>query len=92
MKHINRYNLPNHIGNCQILGSGFAGVTTLCMQDLVQPTTRANPGQIIVHVCVCVCVCMCVCGWVGGCGGGCGWVGVCVCVVCVCVCFLSVFS
>ena len=77
MKHINGYKLPNHKGNCQVLVSGFAGATTLCMQDLVQPTTRTNPDQIIVQVCVCVCVC--VCGWVGG------W-------VCLCVCFLSVFS
>ena len=54
----NGYNLPNHTENCQVFVSGFPGATARCMQDHVQPTTRANSDQIIVHVCVCVCVCV----------------------------------
>ena len=54
----NGYNLPNHTENCQVFVSGFPGATARCMQDHVQPTTRANSDQIIVHVCVCVCVCL----------------------------------
>ena len=40
----------NQIENCQVFVRGFPGATTRCMQDNVQPTTRANQDHMVIHV------------------------------------------
>ena len=50
VKHIKWYEISNQIENCQVFVGGFPGTTTRCMQDYVQPKTRANPNHIVIHI------------------------------------------
>ena len=50
VKHINRYELSNHIENCQVFVRGFPVARARCVEDYVKPTTRANPDHIVIFV------------------------------------------